>query len=905
MIVRHMTRRAATMSLVSALMVMSSGAAFVPVHAEESAAAATSQPAVDQPAATPVSETPIAAPPTEEPAATSAPTEPAATPEATSPAEENPEANEPAADAEKDVSASISGSVVETKPGAWELGETIGFTVSVKNTTDTPRAIKVVESNLSNYNGCRWGSVAPGETKTCTASHTVDATDVAAGSFTPSVTVDVYAKPYYQGQSQRLAPLTGPAVNVVVPTVEITKLAVADAEGTTYKPGHTLHLDATLHNPSGGEVSITVAEESDITGTCAAPTLGAGQDTTCALSYAVTAEDIELGEAELTLTVTGGDYSDTKTVIVPVLGNWAPATAFAPHNANPASPARLTPLQVLDAPTGEYNIRIPALTTASNGDVLASYDLRPKKGGSNNGGDAPNTNWIVQRRSTDNGTTWGPRTVIARGGFGEDGKTPTGYSDPSYVVDHETGTIFNFHVYSQQTGVVVNNPYYEYGADGRINEKNPKTMNFNVAVSKDNGRSWTKRVITADVLGEKGREVQSCFATSGAGTQKMAQPHKGRLLQQAACFKKGGKQVVALTIYSDDHGATWHSGEFTSLTADAPQGGSWQFDENKVVELSDGTLLLNSRTPSGAAKGHRIVATSTDGGQTWQDYRVDTGVIDPANNAQVIRAFPTARPGTLRSKVLLFSNTKNVKDRTNGTISLSYDDGTTWPVAKEFRAQGTGYTTMTIQADGSIGILYEPDIWSKVGYQNFTLSWLEPKLATEPAFTSVEGSITDGVEVSLKLAMTGDDPALKNTVTVTGLPKGLSFNAETMTITGRTALGNTEPKVFPLTVAFSEEDDGTGIPRAAKADYTLTVNKNVGDSVTPKPEEQKPGDGQAAPSPKPNQDSDQGSQGQQKPDNTNPEPAGSSTDAAGIAGVIAKVLGFFGDVLKSILSIFG
>ena len=52
---------------------------------------------------------------------------------------------------------------------------------------------------------------------------------------------------------------------------------------------------------------------------------------------------------------------------------------------------------------------------------------------------------------------------------------------------------------------------------------------------------------------------------------------------------------MAVSVYSDDHGATWKPGEPTEGSA----------DENKVVELSDGRLLLNSRTqapPASASK---------------------------------------------------------------------------------------------------------------------------------------------------------------------------------------------------------------------------------------------------------------------------------------------------------------
>lgn len=84
----------------------------------------------------------------------------------------------------------------------------------------------------------------------------------------------------------------------------------------------------------------------------------------------------------------------------------------------------------------------------------------------------------------------------------------------------------------------------------------------------------------------------------------------------------------AQSIYSDDHGITWHAGN--------PVGR--MMDENKVVELSDGTLMLNSR--DAARSGRRKVAYSHDGGLTWGPVKLVDDLIDPTNNAQIIRAYP-------------------------------------------------------------------------------------------------------------------------------------------------------------------------------------------------------------------------------------------------------------------------
>lgn len=146
-------------------------------------------------------------------------------------------------------------------------------------------------------------------------------------------------------------------------------------------------------------------------------------------------------------------------------------------------------------------------------------------------------------------------------------------------------------------------------------------------------------------------------------------------------------------------------------------------DENKVVELSDGTVMLNSRDSKGS--GFRKVTYSTDGGQTYGPVTIDRQLPDPANNADIRWAFPNAAQGTEDAKVLLFSNAASTSGRVNGTIRMSCDEGKTWPIAKVFEPGGMAYSTMATQKDGSIGLLYEPNSGnSGIAYANFNLAWL-------------------------------------------------------------------------------------------------------------------------------------------------------------------------------------
>ncbi|MDK6630218.1 exo-alpha-sialidase, partial [Actinotignum timonense] len=196
----------------------------------------------------------------------------------------------------------------------------------------------------------------------------------------------------------------------------------------------------------------------------------------------------------------------------------------------------------------------------------------------------------------------------------------------------------------------------------------------------------------------------------GAGIQLKYGPHKGRLIQQFTMTMPNGKGYAAVSVYSDDNGATWTPGQ--------PVYGN--MDENKVVELSDGTVMLNSRSSDGIMA--RKVAFSKDGGQTYTPMQVEWQLPDPRNNASIIRAFPNAPEGSAQAKILLYSSS-SATSRSNGLVRISYDDGRTWSVGKQFKQGAMSYSTMWAMDDGRYGIFYEGDN-NDMLYAHFTLDWL-------------------------------------------------------------------------------------------------------------------------------------------------------------------------------------
>ncbi|OKL45923.1 sialidase family protein, partial [Boudabousia marimammalium] len=364
--------------------------------------------------------------------------------------------------------------------------------------------------------------------------------------------------------------------------------------------------------------------------------------------------------------------------------------------------------------------RIPALTQAVNGNIIAAWDGRPR-----GCGDAPTPNSIVYRISKDNGRSWS-KIATAMEGHPAPGLEKYGYSDPSLVVDRETGDIFLFAVKSFQQGIA--------GSRLGVNHEDKNVIQAAVTKSSDNGETWeTPKIITEQVTGDVAT-WRARFASSGEGIQLRYGEHKGRLLQQYAIFKQGVRGLFNHSVYSDDHGETWHAGALTAAYG----------DENKVVELSDGTLMMNSRT--GAAGGHRYVSYSEDQGETWGPWKVENQLEDPVNNASIIRAYPNAPEGSLRAKVLLFSNAKSTNRRANGHVRISYDDGKTWNEGRQFYAGSMAYSTLTPLADGTYGLLFESDEYQNIDYMKIDAEWLG---LIDPGEATPEPTVEPSVEATV------------------------------------------------------------------------------------------------------------------------------------------------------------
>lgn len=148
-----------------------------------------------------------------------------------------------------------------------------------------------------------------------------------------------------------------------------------------------------------------------------------------------------------------------------------------------------------------------------------------------------------------------------------------------------------------------------------------------MSYSDDDGRTWSSpRDITAS-LRQKGMEFLGIGP--GKGIVLKWGPHAGRIIIPAYSTNwkshLRGSQSSRL-IYSDDHGKTWHTGKAVndnrilsngekihSLTMDNKKE---QNTESVPVQLKNGDIKLFMRNLTGNLE----VATSKDGGETWQNH---------------------------------------------------------------------------------------------------------------------------------------------------------------------------------------------------------------------------------------------------------------------------------------------
>ncbi|MGG1513828.1 sialidase family protein [Paenibacillus oryzisoli] len=350
---------------------------------------------------------------------------------------------------------------------------------------------------------------------------------------------------------------------------------------------------------------------------------------------------------------------------------------------------------------GYAQYRIPGVVVTGNGTVITYAEARKTT-----------SDWadidIYMRRSTDGGATWEPRVKLVDGVT-----TANTINNPVMIAEKNSGTVH--FLYCKE----YNQAFYRK--------------------STDNGATWSAPVEITSVFNQFKTEFNwAAFATGpGHGIQL----NNGRLLVPVwLTLNTSHAPGVVSTIYSDDGGATWNRGEILWDTPDIPSP-----NETTSVQLTNGSVMLNMRN-STTVSPSRSSAVSLNGSSEWTTPKLEPSLPDPNDYGSIVRF--TDQSGFYSNR-LLFSNTNNPGDRSNLTVKMSMDEGSSWTYSKVLAATGAAYSDLAVSNDKKTIYCYYEKWNGTLKYHylvlaRFNLEWLtdgeqslDPLSGPAPSFPAI------------------------------------------------------------------------------------------------------------------------------------------------------------------------
>ena len=373
--------------------------------------------------------------------------------------------------------------------------------------------------------------------------------------------------------------------------------------------------------------------------------------------------------------------------------------------------------------TGSPNYRIPAIATTRKGTVVAVADYR--YGGSDIGYGSVE---LRRRVSYDNGKTWGDILELTHGQYATSPKPKydAAYGDPCIVADRTSDSILLMSC-SGNTGF----------PDGS------RKVHQGIArfYSTDEGESWSEPSYIQD-------EVYALFDNSSRGPIRSMFIGSGKIHQSrytkvgehyrlycAALVKDVDGTNCNYVLYSDDFGGTWSVlGDVN--TPPIPSGA----DEPKAEELPDGSVVCSSRMNGGryyniftftnadkAEGSWSAVATSnaSNGGVVARDNSCNGEILivpatRKADGRIVFMALQSVPFGSGRTNVGIYY--KELADDSDFSSPAAF--AKQWDGSHQSSSLGSAYSTMVMQADGTLAFLYEESTHGSdytIIYKNYSL----------------------------------------------------------------------------------------------------------------------------------------------------------------------------------------
>lgn len=494
------------------------------------------------------------------------------------------------------------------------------------------------------------------------------------------------------------------------------------------------------------------------------------------------------GSYELTLSVEGGTYTSSAEVqhLSVEVAEPARMVSFTQAGANKGiTYSNFVVYMGLDIRTPEPSVdvftttpatipyRIPAITTASNGNIIAVADYRHSRADI---GMATNGRIDIRARiSKDNGETWGDIFDVIQG-KGAAGVDPSnndmyvGFGDPAIVADRESNRVL----------LITCSGNVSFPSGQRNNHQG--IAHF---YSEDNGETWSVPVdrsehIYAQFDNTSHGPVRAMFVGSGKISQsqyiKVGDYYR---IYCAVLVKNVNSTHVNFVLYSDNFGESWTvlgGGEVSPI----PSGG----DEPKAEELPDGSVIISSRTSGGRIYNIFSYTDSKKAEGTWGTAQYSnasnngTIAVNNSTNGEILFV-PAKRTADEKKVYLAFQSVPLGSGRAN--VGIYYKELETladfvspqaiaadWDGRHQASYLSGAYSTMTLQHDNNIGFLYEEDTYGGNGgytivYKNYSVEYLTDSAYVYDADVDKAAIVAAGLDSKLD-AFDADAPAYVGSV---------------------------------------------------------------------------------------------------------------------------------------------
>lgn len=344
--------------------------------------------------------------------------------------------------------------------------------------------------------------------------------------------------------------------------------------------------------------------------------------------------------------------------------------------------------------TGEMvtckRMRIPGMATSNKGTVLAVYDLRWFQNG-----DLPGDVDVGLSRSTDGGQSWeAPRPVLDMEKFRGMPENKNGVGDPAILVDKKTNHVFisGLFAHGLSSGW--------YWGKSKPGMDPADTGQVVIVKSEDDGKTWGKPVNITPTIKDPAWQLMLQGPGAGISMRDGTLVFAFQYKVNVGTKSKPKYSARSSIMYSKDHGDTWVVAKGVTY----PQ----ETTEAQVVELDDGSLMLNCRISAGG----RAVFTTKDLGENWTQHPTSgRGAFNMTGCMASILRYSSVKDGDDKS-ILIFSGPADggKKRRSHMSIKYSLDEGNTWSTPYLLDQLGGAYSCLTlVEKDGekAIAVIYE------------------------------------------------------------------------------------------------------------------------------------------------------------------------------------------------------